>query len=150
MFDELKEKFEILNENIILPNIHEFYIKKEDIKSVLHYLKNASGTMFLRLDCIIAKDNLNNYSLTYLLNSEKYNTKCAISYYIDYDNPETESIFDIYKNANWDEREIFDLFGIIFENHPNLKRILLPNSFKGHPLRKNYVLEDERLAWNNG
>ena len=149
MFNELRENFEILNEHIIFPNIQDFYITKKDIRAVLDYLKNSPQTMFSRLECIVAKDNTNNYSLTYILNSEKYNTKCAVSYCIDYNDSTTESIYDIYKSANWEEREIFDLFGITFKNHPNLKRILLPNSFKGHPLRKNYTPEDKRLAWNN-
>ncbi|HIS89653.1 TPA: NADH-quinone oxidoreductase subunit C [Candidatus Avigastranaerophilus faecigallinarum] len=149
MFKEFETKFDILNKTIILPNIQEFYIKKDNIKEALRYLKNSPETIFSRLDCIIAKDNSKNFTVSYILNSDTYNTKCAISYYLGYEEAETVSISDIYKNATWDEREIYDLFGIKFNNHPNLKRILLPDSFKGNPLRKDYIANDERLKWNN-
>ena len=57
MFKEFETKYNILNKTIILPNIQEFYIKKENIKEALRYLKNSPETIFSRLDCIIAKDN---------------------------------------------------------------------------------------------
>jgi NADH-quinone oxidoreductase subunit C len=61
------------------------------------------------------------------------------------ENPEIPTITDIYKTANWQEREIYDLFGINFISHPNLKRILLPERWEGHPLRKDYVFKEENL-----
>ncbi len=148
MFKDLKEKFNIEKENIILPDIQEFYINKNNITQVLEYLKNSNENLFERLDCIIAKDSKEYYTLTYILNSEEYNIKCAVSCILTYSEAEVVSIENIYKNANWEEREIYDLFGIKFINHPDLKRILLPNDFKGHPLRKNYLMQDERLSWN--
>lgn len=147
MFEDFKNKFKILKEDIIRPDIIHFYINKNDLIPILKYLKTSNHTMFERLNCIIAKDTNENFELTYILASDKYNCECAISYNIAYEE-ETESIYEIFKSANWDEREIFDLFGIKFNNHPNLKRILLPNSFKGYPLRKAYKMDDERLMWN--
>lgn len=58
-------------------------------------------------------------------------------------NPTTRSVCDIWPSANWFEREVFDLLGIIFEGHPNLKRIMLPDDWVGHPLRKDYQEESE-------
>ena len=62
---------------------------------------------------------------------------------------ETESITDIFKSAQADENEIYDLFGIKFTNNKNLKRLYLPESWEGYPLRKDYIQSDERIAWNN-
>ncbi|MCA9807560.1 MAG: NADH-quinone oxidoreductase subunit C, partial [Cyanobacteria bacterium HKST-UBA06] len=50
--------------------------------------------------------------------------------------------------ADWHEREAYDLFGIQFDGHPNLKRILMPDDWVGHPLRKDYTVDDPRLVWN--
>ncbi|MCD7779251.1 MAG: NADH-quinone oxidoreductase subunit C, partial [Candidatus Gastranaerophilales bacterium] len=133
---------------IILPDIREFYINKNEITNILQYLKTAACYLFERLDFIFAKDNGSFFTITYVLNSDKYNIKCAISCNIQYDEAEIKSVEDIYKSANWDEREIYDLFGINFINHSNLKRILLPDDFEGFPMRKNYKMQDERLAWN--
>ncbi len=147
MFEDLKGKYKILKEVTIKPNIANFYINKNDLIPILKYLKTSTHTMFERINCIVCKDTNETFELTYILYSDKYNCECAISYNITYEE-EAESICNIFKSANWEEREIFDLYGIKFTNHPNLKRILLPNSFKGYPLRKNYKMDDERLMWN--
>ena len=148
MFEDFKAKFQIQKENIILPDIQEFFIDKTDIKQALEYLKTSPCLFFERLECIIGRDNGSLFTVTYILQSDKYASKCALSCNLDYDNAEIDSALDIYKSADYDEREIYDLFGIKFLNRPNLKRILLPVDFIGHPLRKNYKMEEERLKWN--
>lgn len=148
MFEELMNKFEILKKDIIKPEIHQFYISKDNIREVLIFLKEAPSLLFERLDCLFAKDTGNLFELTYILQSDKFNTKLAISICLNYEE-KILSVSDIFHSANFDEREIYDLFGIIFINHPDLKRILLPESFEGHPLRKDYdKMRDERLRWN--
>lgn len=142
MFSKFKEKFNILKEGIILPDIPNFYISVQDIREVLKFLKDSPEYYFKRLDCIEGKDG----EITYILHSDCYNIKCAVTTLIE--TGQTVSVCDIYKSANFDEREIYDLFGIIFLNHPNLQRILLPESFIGHPLKKDYKMSDERLRWN--
>ena len=60
------------------------------------------------------------------------------------DDPVVPSLTPLWAGANWDEREMFDLFGIRFEGHPNLKRLFLPENWRGHPLRKDYPLQEEQ------
>jgi NADH-quinone oxidoreductase subunit C len=60
------------------------------------------------------------------------------------ENPEIESAFPVYRSANWYEREIFDLFGVRFLNHPNMTRIMMPDDWVGHPLRKDYPVTGTR------
>ena len=62
---------------------------------------------------------------------------------------EAETVVDLFKSAQADENEIYDLFGIKFINNKNLKRLYLPESWEGYPLRKDYVQTDERIAWND-
>ncbi len=58
------------------------------------------------------------------------------------------SVVSVWQTADWHERETYDLFGIVFEGHPNLERILMPVDWIGHPMRKDYKVEDPRLVWN--
>ena len=60
-----------------------------------------------------------------------------------------ETVSDIFPSSIFDEDEIYDLFGVNFIGHKDLKRLYMPNSWKGHPLRKDYVQDDERLSWND-
>ena len=96
---------------------------------------------------IIAVDaNNNNTELIYHLYSTEDEENLFISIIV---NNETESITDIFKSAIADENEIFDLFGVKFLGNENLKRLYMPDDWKGFPLRKDYVQDDTRLAWND-
>ncbi len=76
------------------------------------------------------------YQLRSLLHKLQLRIKTNIS-----ENQEIESVTDIYKSATWDERETYDMFGIIFRNHPDLRRVLMPEDWTGYPLRKDYPLK---------
>lgn len=93
-------------------------------------------------------DKLEYYEVVYHFISTTSNKAVALKVKLEKNNAEVESLSGLYSAANWHEREVYDLFGIEFRNHPNLTRILLPNDWKGYPLRKNYVNNDERLCWN--
>ncbi len=141
MFEDLKNKFNIQEKD------NRFYVDRNEIHAILKYLKTNENYLFERLDTLYANDTGENIEINYILHSDKYNTKCTITAKLSYED-EIDSITEIFKSANYDEREVFDLFGINFINHPNLKRILLPDSFLGYPLRKDYKMQDERLRWN--
>jgi NADH-quinone oxidoreductase subunit C len=64
-------------------------------------------------------------------------------------NPEIDSVYSVWRCADWHEREIFDLFGIGFRNHPNLERILMPLDWDGHPLRKDYPVHGYKYSYPN-
>ncbi len=127
--------------NHIKPDIYLLRVKKEDIRQILRYLKNSEEYFFERLDCMVCCDRKKDLEIMYLLQSDKYNVKCGIRVEIDKKENQIATVSDIFSNANLEEREIYDLFGIKFINHPDLKRIFMPEDFVGHPLRKDFIIQ---------
>ena len=84
------------------------------------------------------------FQLSYHILSHAYKERIRIRAMVDEADPSVESITPIWPGANYYEREVFDLFGIRFEGHPNLRRIMMPDDWKGHPLRKDYPVEGYR------
>jgi NADH-quinone oxidoreductase subunit C len=84
------------------------------------------------------------YELNYQLVSIPLKQKLRIRVKLSANDPVVDSLFAVWKGANWLEREIFDMFGIQFTGHPDLRRILLPDDWEGHPLRKDYPVEGYR------
>jgi NADH-quinone oxidoreductase subunit C len=82
------------------------------------------------------------FAVVYHLQSMINNFRIRLKAYVPLQNPEIDSIVDIYAGANWMERETFDFYGILFKGHPNLIRILNEDSMDYHPMRKEYHLED--------
>ena len=78
------------------------------------------------------------FELVYHLQSVSRNERLRLKCRLSGDNPEIESATAVWRSANWYEREVFDLFGIRFLNHPNLRRIMMPEEWEGHTLRKDY------------
>src|SRR5436190_1435222 len=68
---------------------------------------------------------------------------------VDEDDPTIDSVFEVWPAAPWPEREIYDLFGITFNNHPDLRRIMMPDDWVGHPLRKDYPLGGEEVEFSH-
>ncbi len=114
----------------------------EDLIDVLVFLKNSAFTKFRQLVDITAVDypeQNQRFKLIYLLLSHEFNSRIILSYSIN-ENEVIPSITEIFPSANWMEREVFDMYGIKFKDHPDLRRILTDYNFKGHPLRKDFPL----------
>jgi NADH-quinone oxidoreductase subunit B/C/D len=119
---------------------------QERLKDVLRFLKTESAPRFRRLEDLTAIDesarrknrSYPDYSLVYSLLSFEPARRLRLKVPLFGEHPKTESITDIWPSANWYEREVFDLFGVDFEGHNNLCRILMPHDWEGHPLRKSF------------
>ena len=84
------------------------------------------------------------FQLSYHILSHTYKERIRLRVLVDGASPAAESITGVWPAANFYEREVFDLFGILFEGHPNLRRIMMPDDWQGHPLRKDYPVEGYR------
>ena len=115
-------------------------IQRESLFEVAEYLKNSPDFDFDYLNYITAVDYYDYFEVVYQLTSRKHNhslvfkTRCY-----GRDNPAVPSVVSLWKGADFQEREVYDLLGISFVGHPNLKRIVLWEGFEGHPLRKDYL-----------
>ena len=88
------------------------------------------------------------FHIVYQLYSLKHNVRICLRVPLDGNAPSLPTIEGVYPNANWHEREIWDMFGIHFENHFDLRRILMPHDWEGHPLRKDYPLAYEEVMFS--
>lgn len=90
------------------------------------------------------------FHIIYIFNSLSKNLQLMVRVPLDGDNPTLPTLTGVYKNANWRERELWDMFGIHVEDHPDLRRILMPDDWEGHPLRKDYPLgyEEPQFTFN--
>jgi NADH-quinone oxidoreductase subunit C len=114
-------------------------VKSDTLPTVTEYLKTAEGLKFDYLNYITAVDYYNYFEVVYMLTSLEFNRSVVLKVRCyTRDNPTVPSLTGIYQGADWQEREIYDLMGITFEGHPNLKRIFLWEGFAGHPLRKDW------------
>lgn len=123
-------------------------VRREDLLRAVEVLKTDRGFVFDMLLAVIGLDCGSHFEVLYSFYSTKNNKKLMIKTALPKDLPSVESLYGLYSSANWHERECFDLLGIEFLNHPKLERILMPKDWLGHPLRKDYKEEDERLSWN--
>lgn len=88
------------------------------------------------------------YELVYQLRNLETREQIRVRSFVDGDPPHIESVADLFPPANWDERETYDLFGIVFDNHPDLTRILMPDDWVGHPLRRDYPVGGEPVEFS--
>ena len=115
-------------------------ISSESLLDLVSFFKTTPGLKFDYLNSITATDYSDYFELVYQLISIEHNHSLALkTRYYDRANPTAQSIVSLYRGADYQEREIYDLMGINFEGHPNLKRIVLWNGFEGHPLRRDYL-----------
>ena len=118
-------------------------VRKEIIRDVLNFLKSDPQTDFNVLMDLTAVDYLwmrekPRFEVVYHLYSLAKKHRVRVKASVDERDPQIDSIVSIWPAADWYEREVWDMFGIRFEGHPNLKRILMYEKFEGYPLRKDY------------
>jgi NADH-quinone oxidoreductase subunit C len=114
-------------------------IAAEKIAAVCRRLKEEHR--FARLSAVTAVDRYPQeprFEIVYLLHSIERNERVRLKCRPSGEAPEIDSVCGVWRAANWYEREVFDLFGVRFRNHPDLRRILMPEDWSGHPLRKDY------------
>ncbi len=112
-----------------------------NIKEVCEELYKNPSTYFDMLSCITGIDNgsgTNNMEVVYNLYSIPFNHHVMLKVILPRENPEIDSVSEIWRTANWHEREAFEMFGIKFKGHPDFRRLLLPSDWEGHPLKKDY------------
>ena len=129
-------KSEIRHEQLYL------YIDSEDLIDVTLFIKSNENTKFRQLIDVTVVDypeNPQRFKLVYLFLSHEFNQRIILSYTIN-ENEVIPSLTSIYPAANWMEREVFDMYGVKFKDHPDLRRILTDYGFEGHPLRKDFPL----------
>ena len=123
-----------------------FKIDHEDLINVIIFLKSNQETKFKQLIDITAVDfpeDKKRFKIVYLLLSHENNSRVIIEYLIN-ENQVIPSITSIFPSANWMEREVFDMYGIKFKDHPDLRRILTDYEFEGYPLRKDFPMTGDK------
>ena len=123
---------------------HQLYIEtdKDDFIDVILFIKTNQDTKFRQLIDITVIDypeKNQRFELVYLLLSHEFNQRIILKYSIN-ENEVISSLTNIFPAANWMEREVFDMYGVSFKDHPDLRRILTDYGFEGHPLRKDFPL----------
>ena len=118
------------------------YIDNDDLIDVCLFIKSNKNTKFRQLIDITVVDypeNNQRFKIVYLFLSHEFNQRIILSYYIN-EKELIPSLTSIYPSANWMEREVFDMYGVKFKDHPDLRRILTDYGFEGYPLRKDFPL----------
>ena len=131
-----------INDSKILHGQLYLSIDNEDLPDVVLFIKTNKDTKFKQLIDITAVDypeNLKRFKMVYLFLSHQFNQRIIISSLIN-ENEVVPSLTKIFPSANWMEREVFDMYGVKFKDHPDLRRILTDYGFDGHPLRKDFPL----------
>jgi NADH-quinone oxidoreductase subunit C len=143
VYTELKKFFlDKISEVITSVQLSYFYFDREIIKELFLVLRDKIGMEYKHLSYIAAVDMKDRFELVYCLYSYRWNSIIHLKTRLPRENPVIKSISDLYVAAEWHEREAYDLMGIIFDEHPDLRRIMMPDDFEGHPLRKDFKEKD--------
>jgi NADH-quinone oxidoreductase subunit C len=145
IFEKLKTQFgEAILEAKLEGNPDAFIkIVAKNIKEVGMYLRDTDGMNFDFLSCLSGVDlGKGNLGVVYNLASIKHKHKIVLKVEVPVAEAKVPSVESVWRTADWHEREAYDLVGIIFEGHPDMRRILLPNDWEGFPLRKDYKVPE--------
>lgn len=151
LIKNIKEKFgHSVLDTVVFKNEVTHIIKKENLLAICNFLKNDSEFQFNFLSDIAGVDYFPQkprFEVVYHLYSIPKKHRLRLKIKLE-DSETAPSVTSIWKTADWAEREAYDMFGIIFENHPDLKRIYMPDDWEGFPLRKDYPLRGYKDRYN--
>lgn len=144
----LRERFpDAIDEAIEMMGQRILRVKRERIREVCRDLKETRGYNFLTdLTAVHHPNREEPFDVVYHLYSIEQNVRLRLKAAVT-DGGGIDSVAGIWQTANWMEREVYDLFGVRFEGHPDLRRLLLPQDWEGHPLRKDHALEFAENEW---
>ncbi len=141
----LQDISEFLGDDLLEVSLEQAYpllrISRNKLYDTCRFLKNTLH--FIYLNEIIGADRFTSedrFEVIYHLISLRDRQRIFVKVYVDEEEPLLPTVTHIWKSANWNEREVYDMFGIRFEDHPDLRRIFLPEDFKYYPLRKEFPL----------
>ena len=148
--EELQKKFPgAVTDAQIFRNEPSITVTKEALPGICEYMKSPEGGAFTLLEDETAVDypkREKRFDVVYHIYSFQRNERIRVKV-IAGEGEKVPSVVGIWPTANWLEREVFDMFGVAYEGHPDLKRILLPDEWVGHPLRKDYDILRQDDAW---
>lgn len=117
-----------------------FQVSAWEIERVAEHLRDDKELACNYLECITGVDYPDDKRIVVVYHIYSYSKKhrAVVKAFLDREDPAMPTLVNVYSTANWQERECFDLLGVLFEGHPDLRRLLLPDDWEGHPLRKDY------------
>jgi NADH-quinone oxidoreductase subunit C len=141
----LQQKFPEAILDAKLDGVLDPFIKvaPKSIREVSLFLRDDERTLFDSLMCLSGMDYTGGtLGVVYHLNSTTRGHKIVLKVNVTAGNPHCESVEEVWKTANWQEREAYDMYGIVFDGHPDPRRILMPDDWEGYPLRKDYQVPE--------
>jgi len=142
LVEKVKQAFPQVTHEVSL-DFNVFIVDPKDYQNLASFLKNEPDLYFDHLSDLSAVDYLEYLEVVCHLYSYKHKHKCRLKTKVSPDNPEVDSLTSLWATANWHEREAYDLYGVKFKGHPDLRRILSDETQPGHPFRKNVPLEND-------
>jgi len=141
--EELKSVFTAIHPSLVFEEGEwlNMYIEPAELLPFVEKIRNADNLFFDYLFCLTCVDWKTHLTMVYHFSSTSHRHNIVIKSKLDRDNPEIETVCNIWKTAEFHEREVFELFGVKFLHHPDLRNLILPDVWSGFPLRKDY--EDE-------
>ncbi len=144
VYERIKTKFPSgVAEIVECPGDPYCVLKRESLVEVCRWLRDDPELRFDLLSSVGGTDDTKRFRVVYHLFSIPKNHRAVLKVEADRKDPSVPSVSGVWKTADWHERETYDMYGIVFEGHPDLRRILLPEDWPGWPLRKDYEFPDE-------
>jgi NADH-quinone oxidoreductase subunit C len=138
----------VLDEGVIAGD-HWIRVGRENVREVMRSLQSEGHESYVFMTCAdhlatpVRPEPPERFELVYQLRHMNDREELRVRVFVPEADPRAPSVADIFAPANWDERETYDLFGITFDGHPDLTRILMPDDWVGHPLRRDYPVGGE-------